>query len=49
VGSFTLSFSSNSTGTFAYNIEPPAGLAPNDPAYGLPSMSGTKQIERLTF
>jgi hypothetical protein len=49
IGSFTFSFNSNSTGTFTYNIEPPAGLAPNDPAYGLPAMSGTKQIERLTF
>ena len=49
VGTFTFSFSSASTGTFTYNIAPPSGLASDDPAFGLPSMTGTKQIERLNF
>jgi hypothetical protein len=49
VGTFTLSFNNASSGTFTYNISPPPGLAPNDPAYGLPTMTGTKQIERLNF
>ena len=49
VGTFTFTFTSTSTGTFRYDISPPAGLASNDPAFGLPSMSGSKQIERLSF
>jgi hypothetical protein len=49
VGTFSFSFASASTGTFTYNISPPQGLSSNDPAFGLPSMSGTKQIERLPF
>jgi hypothetical protein len=49
VGTFSFSFTSSSTGTFTYNISPPSGLSSNDPAFGLPSMSGTKQIERLQF
>ena len=49
VGTFTFSFSNASHGTFTYNIAPPAGLSAGDPAFGLPSMSGTKQIERLNF
>jgi hypothetical protein len=49
VGTFTISFNSNSTGTFTYNISPPSGLASSDPAFGLPAMSGSKQIERLNF
>ena len=49
VGTFTFSFTSKTTGTFTYNIAPPSGLASNDPAFGLPAMSGTKQIERLNF
>ena len=49
VGTFTFSFTSTSTGTFTYNIAPPPGLAAGDPAFGLPAMSGTKQIERLNF
>jgi len=49
VGTFTFSFTSASTGTFTYNIAPPQGLAAGDPAFGLPAMSGTKQIERLNF
>jgi len=49
VGSFTLTFSSFSTGTFTYNIAPPAGLAGTDPAYGLPAMSGSRAITRFAF
>ncbi len=49
VGSFTFTFSSGSTGTFRYDIAAPAGLAPNDPAYGLPALSGTKDITRQTY
>jgi hypothetical protein len=49
VGTFTFTFTTPSTGTFAYDIAPPPGLASTDPAYGLPSMSGVKQIERLNF
>ena len=49
VGSFTFDFSSSSTGTFTYNVAAPAGLASNDPAFNLPSMSGTKAIQRQAF
>jgi len=49
VGSFTFTFTTPSTGTFTYDIAPPPGLASSDPAFGLPAMSGTKQIERLNF
>ena len=49
VGTFTFNFTSNSTGTFQYNIAPPAGLASTDPAFGLPSFSGTRPISRNNF
>lgn len=49
VGSFTLTFSTFSNGTFAYNIAPPAGLAATDPAYNLPPMSGSRAITRFSF
>ncbi len=49
VGTFTFNFSSGSSGTFTYDISPPAGLAPGDPAYGLPALSGTKPIQRQSF
>jgi len=49
VGTFTFSFSSAQAGTFAYNIAVPAGLASTDPAFGLPSMSGSKNIQRQSF
>lgn len=49
VGTFTFNFSSASAGTFSYDISPPSGLASSDPAFGLPAMSGVKQIERLQF
>lgn len=49
VGTFTLTFSDASNGTFTYNIAAPAGLASNDPAANLPPMSGTRTITRFAF
>ena len=49
VGSFTFNFTGTSNATFSYNIAAPAGLGPADPAYNLPSMSGTKNIIRQSF
>lgn len=49
VGTFTFDFTSASTATFTYNIVVPAGLASTDPAFGLPSFSGTKSITRQVF
>lgn len=49
VGSFTFNFSSASSGTFSYNIAAPAGIPASDPAAGLPSFSGTKNITRQSF
>ena len=49
VGTFTFSFTDASHGVFSYNIAPPAGLAPSDPAYNLPSLSGSKSITRQSF
>jgi hypothetical protein len=49
VGTFTFSFSGSSNATFTYNISVPPGLASSDPAFGLPSFSGTKSITRQTF
>jgi hypothetical protein len=49
VGTFVFSFSGTSNATFTYNIAPPAGLAPSDPAFGLPAFSGSKSITRQAF
>jgi len=49
VGTFTFNFASASSGTFTYNIAVPSGLAADDPAFGLPSFSGTKSISRQSF
>lgn len=49
VGTFVISFTGTSNGTFTYNIAPPAGLASSDPAFGLPAFSGTKSITRQPF
>jgi hypothetical protein len=49
VGSFTFNFSDASHGKFTYNIAPPAGLPSTNPAFGLPTFSGTKSIERNIF
>lgn len=49
VGTFTFNFSGSGDGQFSYNIAPPPGLTPYDPAYNLPAMSGTKSITRQSF
>ena len=49
IGSFTITFNDASHATFTYNIAPPSGLAPGDPAFGLPTLTGTKQMERIQF
>ena len=49
VGTFTFNFSSNSSGTFTYNIAPPAGVPATDPAFNLPTLSGSKAIVRQGF
>lgn len=49
VGTFTFNFSDASNGTFTYNIAAPAGIPSTDPAFGLPSFSGTKGITRQSF
>jgi hypothetical protein len=48
-GTFTFDFSSATTGTFTYSVSAPAGLASTDPAYNLPSLAGTKPIQRQSF
>lgn len=49
IGTFIFSFSDASNGQFVYNLAAPPGLSPTDPAYNLPSMSGTKNITRQSF
>jgi hypothetical protein len=49
VGTFTFNFADSSNGTFTYNIAAPAGIPSTDPAFGLPSFSGTKTITRQSF
>ena len=49
VGTFTFEFSSASSGTFTYNVNPPANVAANDPAFNLPALSGSKAIQRQSF
>jgi hypothetical protein len=49
VGTFIFSFSDVNNGQFVYKLAAPAGLSPSDPAYNLPSMSGTKSITRQSF
>jgi hypothetical protein len=49
VGTFTFNFTDASNGTFTYAIAPPAGIPSTDPAFGLPSFSGTKSITRQSF
>jgi len=49
VGTFTFSFQGTSTATFAYAIAPPANLAPDNVAFGLPAFSGSKTITRQPF
>ena len=49
VGTFTFTFTGESTATFAYDIAPPGGLTAGSPAFGLPAFSGTKAITRQPF
>jgi hypothetical protein len=49
VGTFTFDFSTSSSGTFTYNVSAQPGLASSDPAYNLPSMNGSKAIQRQVF
>lgn len=49
VGTFTFTFSDASNGTFTYNIAAPPGIPSSNPAFGLPSMSGSKAITRNSF
>jgi hypothetical protein len=46
VGKFTFTFTSNNVGTFQYSVTPTAGVPSTDPAFGLPTFSGTKPICR---
>ena len=49
VGRFTLSFSSATRGTFTYELSAPTGLAVSDPAFGFPTLTGSKSIQRFDF
>jgi hypothetical protein len=49
VGTFNFDFTSTGTGSFAYEVAAPTGLASADPAFGIPSFSGTKPIQRQPF
>ncbi len=49
VGTFTFEFTDASNGRFLYNVSVPPGLSPDDPAFGLPSLSGTKTITRQSY
>jgi hypothetical protein len=49
VGTFSFNFTSASSASFTYQIAPPVGLASTDPAFGLPSFSGTKSLSRQSF
>lgn len=49
IGTFTITFTDASHAIFNYNIAPPAGLAANDPAFGLPIVAGSKHMERIQF
>lgn len=49
MGTFRIDFTDAGNGVFTYNISPPAGLPPTNPAYGLPAHSGTKRITRQSF
>ena len=48
-GTFTFMFTSFNDGEFHYQIAPPAGVGPSDPAFNLPTFSGTKPIVRQGF
>ncbi len=48
-GDVYVTVASTGTGSFSYAIAAPSGLASADPAFGIPSFSGTKQIQRQPF
>lgn len=49
VGRFTFNFTSSSRAVFTYEVAPPANVASSDPTFGLPSLVGTKNIQRFDF
>jgi hypothetical protein len=49
VGRFTLDFTTSRSGTLAYDLAAPPGLSASDPAFGFPTLAGTKSIERYDF
>lgn len=49
VGTFTFNFNDFNNASFTYDIAPPAGLASNNPAFGLPAINGVKAITRQSF
>ncbi len=49
VGRFTFNFTSSSRATFTYEISAPSGISASDPAFGLPTLVGTKSIQRFDF
>ncbi len=49
VGTFTFDFADASNGTFTYDINPPAGLASDNPAFGLAAFSGSRPIRRQAY
>ena len=49
VGRFTFNFTSSSRATFTYEISAPAGIPSTDPAFGLPTLTATKSIQRYLF
>ena len=49
VGRFTLDFTTSRRGTLTYELSAPPGLSSSDPAFGFPTLVGTKSIERYDF
>jgi hypothetical protein len=49
VGRFTLDFTTSRTGTLTYELAAPPGLPAGDPAFGFPTITATRSIERYDF
>jgi len=49
VGRFSFTFTSSSQAIFTYEISAPPGIPSSDPAFGLPTITGQKQIRRFDF
>jgi hypothetical protein len=49
VGRFTFNFTSSTQATFTFEFTPPANVASTDPAFGFPTLTGTKNIQRYAF